>query len=242
VISFCLGLLTFIAIPAIAPSLSLSVQRRIGDWCYKSCLRAYGQAAVAWRELGGAELKPLNVNDEESLARVVLSSGTLGDDKELPFKDFDDRVGRLYGKSIAIVPERVPLAVDAEIAEVGHWLDERDGRATDEHSADPFVPVGDGLRAANPLDALTVAAKGVSPLNIDSAREMTEARFDRYGSGVGAVETAATIMSFAVGAGVAAGLVYLREQVLGGAGGPPGGTVTIPGAVDLATQVVGVMV
>lgn len=246
-ISFCSGLLAFIAIPAIASTLAMDIRLRVGRYCYKSCMKIYGQAAIAWRSLGGPELKPLKVNDEEGLARVVLSSGTLGDDKVLPFEDYDNRIHRLQGKPLAVIPEIFPAAVDAELAEVSHWFEQhaqQRGFETDD-GVDPFLPMSDGLRAAHPFDVLALAPKGIKPENIETAKKVTKNRFSKYGGMPGAVEAGATMLAFAVGAGAVMGMVYVRQEVLGiggGGGGGPSGVPLPPGMIaDVAVQTLGVI-
>jgi len=88
-------------VPVLGNSLPTLYQRKIGQWCYRSAMRGYGEIALVWRELGGPELKPLKVDDEEGVARVILSSGTLGDDKTLSFEDIDRRLHRLHGRPLA---------------------------------------------------------------------------------------------------------------------------------------------
>jgi hypothetical protein len=199
---------------------------------------------------GGPELKPLKVNDEENLARVILSSGTLGDDKVLPFEDYDNRIYRLQSKPLAIVPEVFPAAVDAELAEVGEWFEEHSQEHGFEHEGgiDPHLPVSSGLRAAHPFNVVALAARGIKPENIESAKQITKNRFQKYGGMPGAVEAGVTMIAFGVGAGAVAGMMYLRQEVMGMGGGggavPEGGVpLSVPPetVVEVAVQTVGVI-
>lgn len=248
VLAFSSGLLAFLLVPVLGNSLPTLYQRKIGQWCYGSAMRAYGEIALVWRELGGPELKPLEVDDKEGVARVVLSSGTLGDDKTLAFEDIDRRLHRLHGRPLAVVPETIPVAVDAELAEMGHWFD-RKGSAGEfdagEERVDPYLPMSDKLRAAHPFDVGHLAPASIGPQQIQTAKDMMQAAYDKYGGGVGAVESAATLLAFAGGAGVVAGLFYLRDQIVGGGGAPDIGnsTVGIPAQVDpgLVADLLGVI-
>jgi hypothetical protein len=240
VLAFSTGLLAFLLLPTVAQSLPRLYQLKIGQWCYSSAMRSYGEIAIVWRELGGPELKPLKVDDEEGVARVILSSGTLGDDKDLAFEDIDRRLHRLHGRPLAVVPEIMPVAVDAEMAEMGHWFDQKGSAGEFDAGADrvdPYLPMSDQLRAAHPFDTAHLAPASIGPQQIQTAKDMMEAAYSKYGGGVGAVESAATLIAFAGGAGVVAGLFYVRDQVVAG-GGDVGGlgnqTVGIPAQVDPA--------
>lgn len=229
-ISLLLGIMVYVALPALAPSLSLPAQLKIGRSHYSLAMRCYGQAAIVWRTLGGPKLKPVSIDDEQSLGQVTLSSGTLSDDQELPFKDPDSRLYRLHKKPLAVVPELMPAAVDAELAEVGHWARQHDlerGIISD-GVVDPYVRVSNSLRAINPLDALHVAGKHVEPEFIESAKQLTEARYHKYKGGIGAVETAATLAAFATGAGGVVGIVYVKRQIMEDGGSSATSSVSLP--------------
>jgi hypothetical protein len=226
VISFALGALLFLGLPALGPSLSLPLRVWLGRAYLSLSMKGWGMLAVVWRLLGGPKLKPMQLDDEGKTAEITLSSGKLSDDQTLPFKDPDSRLHRLQGKPLAIVPEPWPAAVDAELSEVGHWIDQKgstQGFERGDQTVDPYVPMRDSLRAINPMDAIYAAAKGVDPENVKTAKELTEARFELYGRDIGAVETAATLLAFATTAGAVVGMVYVKEEVIASGGGGGGG-------------------
>lgn len=228
------GLLTFLSIGLVASILPAPLRAGVARWQYGLAMRSYGQAVIVWRDLGGPELMSMQVDDEEKVANATLSSGVLSDDKQLPFRDPDNRMYRLQGKSLTIVPETMPAAVDAEVAELGHWHREhRQYNGVESGDGiDPWVEVGPELRAANPLDAIEIAPNGVAPENINSTREHTKERFSKYGRAIGVAETAGVITGFGAGAFGMLGLQYMRQSLLGpGTGGGGGGidtTVPIP--------------
>lgn len=231
VISLSLGVLTFVGLALVAGLLPAGFQTSIARWYYGLSMKSFGQAVLVWRNLGGPELKSMGVDDEEKVAKATLSSGVLSDDKELPFKDPDNRMHRLQGKALAVVPEAVPAVVDAEVAEMGHWHRQHRRRngVESEEQVNPWVTVDRGLRAANPLDAVEVAPNGVKPENINSTREHTKERFSKYGRAIGVAETAGVITGFGAGAFGMLGLEYFRSSLLGsGSGGGGGVDTTVP--------------
>lgn len=247
-VAFFGGILIYIGSAALGPALALDLRLWLGRFHYQQWMRAYGKCAIVWRLLGGPSIKPVDVDDETKSAEVVLDSGTLSDDQSLPFRDPDSRIYRLHKKPLAIIPEAMPSAVDAELAEVAHWREQKrkdEGivHQTDagETRVDPFIDISSGLRAAHPLDAMHMAVKSTEPEFVKTAKMMTQAKYEKYGSGIGAKETASVLVSFAVGAGVVMGAVYLRTEVMASDGGS-GGTVDFPpGMVDLALQTVEVL-
>jgi hypothetical protein len=245
VISLSLGLLAFAGAALIGAMLPAQLRTGIARWYWSQAMTAFGPAALVWRDLGGPELMSMAVDDEEKVAKATLSSGVLSDDKDLPFRDPDNRMHRLGGQSLAVVPEAIPAVVDAEVAEMGHWHRQHrrgDGLQT-EDGVNPWVDIGGGLRAANPLDAVELTLNGVRPESINSARKHTQERFAKYGRVVGVAETAGVLTGFGAGAFGMLGLQYFRQQLLGGGGGStPGGgvdtTVPIPPGMLTPDQLV----
>lgn len=247
-VAFFGGVLIYIGGAALGPALAMDLRLWLGRWHYRQFMRSFGEAAIVWRLLGGPSIKPISVDDETKTAEVVLDSGTLSDDQTLPFRDPDDRIYRLHKKPLAIIPEAMPSAVDAEVAEVGAARERKrkeEGIIREVDGAtrvDPFVEVPSTLRAVNPVDALHLATKSTEPEFIKTAQMMTEAKYEKYGSGIGAKETASVLVSFAVGAGVVMGAVYLRTEVMGQGGGTGGGTVPFPpGMLDIGLQTLGAL-
>lgn len=254
-IAASLGLLVYLLPPVLARGLPGELQESIGDFYYRQSLRSFESVAFVKRVIGGYELLPIAVDDEQKHAQVTLSSGVVSDDKTLPFDDPDGRIGRLFAKPIALVYEGVPAAIDAELAELAHWTNQK---ATDEgieHETttvkthdetgtarevetkviDPYVEVPTALRAADPLDALSLVCKDVEPENIETTKQLTRERFAKYGSRIGMMEML-TFTGFAIGLGGVAAVEYMRSEILdrGPGGGsvntglPPLGQVAVP--------------
>jgi hypothetical protein len=224
-IFFSFGLLIYLGVPALGGVMPLQWRLAIGSWYYSMSLRSFRKLALVRRILGGYELLPIDVDDEEMSAQVTLSSGLLSDDKNLPFKDPLNVVKRLHKKPATLLIEKVPAAIDAELAEIGYWTEQKaiDVGLEDQEKVDPFIDVSRGLRVADPVDALNVVSKDISPENIKTAKEMTKRRFEKYGSNVGMVEGVATFMGFAVGIGGTVFIWYLKNKsaVTSGGGGQP---------------------
>lgn len=256
------GLLVYLLPPVLAPLLPLDVRERIGLFYYKQSLRSFEQVAFVRRVIGGYELLPIAVDDEQKLAQVTLSSGIVSDDKTMRFSDPDGRIGRLFSKPVALVFEDVPAAIDAEVSELAYWVNQkitdeglehtelaeakRDGdfsQHVETSVIDPYVSVATRLRAVDPMDALSLVCKDVDPENIETTKQLTKKRFEKYGQRVGMAETIATAIGFAFGMGGVAAMRYFNQNIMdnaGGGGGPsppiPMGQV-LPPAVDLLAGV-----
>lgn len=224
------GLLLYLAPPALAPLLPMEWRLKIGHYYFGQCSKSFRNLAFVRRLLSGYELHPIGVDDEQRLAQVTLSSGIISDDKKLPFKDPDDRISRLYQKPTAVVPEILPAAVDAELAEMAHWVQQkelneglhRDGRV------DPYVRVKDSLRLVDPMDVINLVGKDVEPENVETCTQLTKQRFEKYNANIGLAETLGTLTGFAFGVGAVAGIQYLQQNLLDGGGGGASAPVEIP--------------
>lgn len=256
VISFATGLLGFMLPALIGGSLPVQLRQRVARWYFGMSQSSFRQTALVWRTLGGPELMPVGIDDEQRLAQVTLSSGLISDDNTLPFKDPDDRIHRLQGKPFAVIPELLPAAVDAEVATISHWFREHDrseGRVEETSGGDirvnPYPTMDPSLRLVNPLDSMfLLGGNGVEPSYIETAKQITKQRFEKYGSRIGAAETLGTLMGFGAGVGGVAGIQYLRQNTLAGSGGGGGGdTLPIPpgtvvnDAVPLLVDLAGVI-
>lgn len=244
-ISLSFGFMCYLLVAAAGGMAPVDVQTRIGRFYYSLAMKSFGQVAIVRRLLGSYELLPIGVDDNHKVAEVTLSSGVISDDKKLPFKDPDNRLKRLFAKPLALVVEDIPAAVDAELSEFGYWAREHDIsrgilRADGgTKKIDPYFRMSDGLRIVDPLDSLALVPKAIQPENIETAKQLTKKRFEKYAGRFGVVETAGLILGFAVGAGGVAAMQYIRERVLpGGGGGAPGlpdvgsfglgGTIMVP--------------
>lgn len=243
ILAAVLGFLVYVAVPVSAVSAPVEWRKKIGTFYFKLGTRALKQFTLVRRVLSGYDVKPINVDNEQKLLKVTLSSSTLGDDEEYRFADPDNRVMRLFNRPIALAYEKVPAAVDAELSEWGHWAIEKkneEGLVVEdagEEKVDPYVEASDEMRLVDPVDVFALVPNNVDPENIKTTEKLTEKRFEKYGSGVGLKESLRVMIGFAVGMGGVVGVRYVNEEMIdGGGGGPPGsgivGNETLQAAID----------
>lgn len=247
-VAFQFGLLVAIVLPLLGQVVAMDLRQAITKRYYKMAETVMGPSAIVWRRLGRPTLKPISIDDEREVAEVVQSSGTLSEDQKLPFRDPADAKHPLFSKQVMIVPEGIPAAVDAKMAELAHWWDikaSRDGLEDEQGRVDPYVALTDTARSVNPLDILYALDTDTTPEDVKTAERHTRARFQKYGGRPTAKEAGAMFVSFAVGAGMVMALVYVREEVIGGTGGGGGGggvSVPIPpgsiGTFDFVMQTI----
>lgn len=242
-IAASLGLLVYLLVPVLANFYPVEIRESIGRTYLKLGARCLKQFTFVRRVLSGYDVLPITVDDEKKLLKVTLKSSTLGDDDEYQFKDPDNRIQRLFGKPVALAYEEVPAAIDAELAELGHWVREKQmnsglwsGDLDDKESVeiDPYVPMSDKLRLVDPIDVFELVSNDVDPENIKTAEKLTEMRYKEYGSDIGMAETVSTIMGFIVGVAGVAGVQYLRNQIMDGGGSGSGVDVPVNPMVDTA--------
>jgi hypothetical protein len=219
------GFLLYLVLAVGGQSLPVELRKRIADFYFQLGMRSYRQVALVRRVIGKYELKPIKINDAENTAELTLDSGLLGEDKTLPFKNPDDRIYRLYGKPLAVVPGNVPFAGDAELAEIGEALSEKaqkqsiSWQSDDTHHADPYVQLRTSLRAVDPTDIGHVVPNGVQPQNVATTKKMTKKRYEKYTDRVGAKEALAAGMSFLMGAGGVMIIKYVQSKLIDESGG-----------------------
>ena len=248
-IAFCSGLLVYLAIPLLGDMYPIEVRERIGQFYLGLFARAYKQWAIVRRVLGTYDVLGIDVDAEHKRMEVTLDGSIVGSDKTHPFNDPDNRIGRYLKKPMAITYEKVPAAVDAELAEVGHWVEEKArneglNRTTPDDeppAADPYVRMDDGLRLVDPADAHALVDTAVSPENLHTAKELTKRRFDEYGGDIGVIEAAQVLTGFVVGVGTMVGIAYARSQFLDqpiNGGGVSGNPIPIPpsGMIDVVVS------
>lgn len=224
IISLGFGLLFYLGLSAIGPAVNITARKRIGEFYFGLAARSFQQVALVRRTLAGYDLLPIGVNDEQKHAQVTLSSGIIGDDKKLPFKDPDNRIKRWQNKPFAVVPEMVPAAVDAELAEIGHYLQRHDeeGGIEKGDKIDPYIEASDELRLVDPVDAVYLITKNAQPEYVETAEQFTKERLSKYGSKIGLAETVGVITGYLVGVGGVVGIRYVQTRLLGGGGGGDG--------------------
>jgi hypothetical protein len=230
-VAFMTGVLALILLAVVGQIVAVDLRKRLVNPYFKWAETVMGPSAIVWRRLGRPTLKPIAIDDEREVAEVTQSSGVLSDDVKLPFRDEADAKAPLFKHQLTVVPEGVPAAVDAELAELAHWFDQHAKRSglRNGDQFDPFVPLPDKARSVNPLDVTAALDVDVTPEDAKTVERHTEARFEKYGGMPSAKEAGAMLVTFGVGAGVVMFAVYLRQEVLGGGGGgaPEGGTVPI---------------
>lgn len=228
------GFLAYLSIPMLGDLYPIDVRQRVGEFYLGLFARAYKQFAVVRRVLSGYDVLSIDVDAEQKLMEVSLEGSVIGSDKTHRFNDPDNRIARYAQKPVALAYEKVPAAIDAELAEIGHWANEKakDTGMTDGDRADPFVEVPDSIHLVDPAEAFALVGNDVSPENIETAEELTKKRFELYGRSVGVAEMLSVFMGFAFGVGGVAALGYVRQNLLDGAGGGGvGGGIPIPPSV-----------
>lgn len=230
IVALGLGFLVYLIPPAFAALAGINVQRKIGNFYFDLSAKSFKQVALVRRMLSGYELLPIGVNDEEKHAQVTLSSGILGDDKKLPFKDPDQRIKRWCNKPFAIVPETVPAAVDAELSELGYWWarhDEENGIVSN-GKVQSYFTGETGHRLIDPMDAVYLLVKDAEPESVETAKQLTKQRFSKYGNRLGLSETVGVVGGYIAGAGIVMVVRYVQTNVIEGGGGGMGGGSPVP--------------
>lgn len=240
-----LGVITYAGIPMLVMSAPIELREAVGRKYHSLAARALKQFVFLRRILSGYDVEPISVDDEQKLLKVTLSSSRLGEDNTYPFTDPDNRIARLYNKPVALAYEAVPAAVDAELAEIGEWTDEKvqqdgglwHGDLDDPESVryDPWVPMSSGLRLVDPMEVFNIVGNDVDPEMVKTAEKKTQKRFEKYGGGVSPVQLMSGVLGFFAGLGGIILLRYVEQKLLGGGGGAPDPT-TLP--IQLASDMV----
>lgn len=239
-IAASLGFMIYLLVPVVAGTMDIHTKLRVGTAYYKMQARGLRQFTYLRRVLSGYDLIPIRVDAEKKLLKLTLDSKIARGKDEYPFNDPDNRIKRLFNKPVALAFELVPAAIDAELAEEGHWLREKreeeglwTGDFDDPDSdveVDPYFRMPDHLHLVDPIDAFNLIPNDVDPENVKSAVEWTKQRFSKYGSRVGISEAIGTILGFLAGAGAVVGMRYVNHQLLDGAagGGVSGPVIDVP--------------
>jgi len=225
------GLMVYLAIPAVVMNAPVHIRQRVGRFYLKLAARSFKQFTLVRRVLSGYDVLPIKVDDEQKLLQATLSSSTLGSDNKFRFADPDNRIKRLFNKPVALCFELVPAAIDASMAEWGHWVNEK---ATDKGfwsadylkqpndvAVDTYVETGDGLRIIDPVDAFNIVGNDVDAENIKTTEQLTKKRYEKYNPGMGLKQTARVAIGFAMGAGGFVGIQYFNEEIMGSGGSGP---------------------
>lgn len=234
-IALSLGYLLYLGLPFAVQSLSIHKRHPVGNWYLRKAVRALKHFAIVRRTLSGYSIYRLGVDDDrDDLLEITLDSSTLGSDKKFRFKDPDSRMKRILSKPLALAYQKVPAAIDAELAELGHAVREKNlqqpmiiKREEEPNVVDMHVPVEDGIHLVDLVDTFELVPNAVDPLNIQTAEEKTKERFN-FGSNVGLKESAGMVMGYIVGAGGTAGIKYLNNNVSGFGGGGGGQLPEVP--------------
>lgn len=230
-LAFTFGLFFYILVPVLGQAYPIEYRTRIGRQYLKWGVIAIGQFAFVRRILSGLDVLEIDVDDEQKILNVTLSSSTIGDDNLFGFTDPDNRVKRLFNRPVAVAYEVVPANLSPELAELAHHYREHDiengavrGTESDTEPdiADPWVETTDGLCVIDPKDILELVPNSVDPENLKTAAELTRQRYSMYGNRINLETTLAVVIGFVAGVGGIAGLQYVQQNLLesGGAGKP----------------------
>jgi hypothetical protein len=242
VLAASLGFLVYLAVPFVVMTAPVELRRKVGEWYLKKASKCLKQFVFVRRVLSGYDVLPISVDDEQKLLTTTLSSSLAGEDNEYRFQDPDNRIKRLWNKPVALAFEQIPVAIDAELAELGKALHEKDvtdgiwhGDLTDPDSVevDPWLTVKKGLQCVDPVDAYRLVINDVDAENIKTAEKLTKKRYEKYGDGVSAVQLMSGAIGFFSGLGGMMALKFFQNKFLDGGGG--GGGVPespVPIAID----------
>lgn len=240
------GFMVYLAIPILVTSAPVHIREKVGTFYLKLSARCLKQFAFVRRVLSGYDVFPISVDNEQKLLNVTLSSSKLGSDSEYEFNDPDNRILRLFSKPVALTYEGIPAAVDAELAEIGHWVREKDNNEglwsgdfndPDSVKIDPYVEMSDSLRLCDPIDTFELVTNGVDPENIKTTEKLTKKRFEKYRNSIGATEVLSTVVGFFSGVGGMVVLEYINTKLLDGEGGSSVDIPMNPGFVDVSALV-----
>jgi len=223
-IAASLGFLVYILIALLAFVAPITIREQIGHFYLKLGARCLKQFTFVRRVLSGYDVHVIEVDEEQKLLSVTLSSPLLGEDNEYRYQDPDNRILRLFNKPVSINFELVPAAVDAELAEAGHHVREKktdEGLWDGDHETnpddvvvDPFVETSDELRLIDPMDTFNLVSNDVDPEDIKTAEKKTLKRFEKYGASFDAVQFLSGAMGFAVGIGGVMALQFFQQKII----------------------------
>lgn len=220
-----------VAIPFTSFLLPPKLRKQIGDFYASNAARLLEQFTYVRRVLSGYDILTIDVDAEKKLLEVTLEGSAMPGraDKTFRFSNPDDRIKRLFKKPVALAYEQVPAAIDAKLAEIGHWVREKDTAKglNQGEKVDPYVPMPDGLHIADPLDAYELIPNSVTPENITTTEKLTERRFEKYGTPVGLREGLSGAIGIAAGVGTVLFVDYFKKTLLHDSGSGPG-SVDIP--------------
>lgn len=225
------GFMLYVIIPVGAMAAPVHIREKIGTFYLKLGSKSLKQFTFVRRVLSGYDILPIGVDDEQKLLEVTLSGSTLGEDNQYRFADPDNRIGRLFNKPIALAFELVPAAVDAELSEWGHYIDEKaedHGLIDDEGErtrVDPYVEADSNLRLVDPMDFYSAVTNDVDSENIKTAEKITKKRYEKYGDGIDMAQTLRVLIGFGVGATAIILMHYINTEMMSGGGGPPGSDI-----------------
>lgn len=241
-----LGFMIYLAVPFVVMTFPIEVRHKVGTFYFEKAAKCLKQFVFVRRVLSGYDVLPINVDDEQKLLKVTLTSNLTKDDNEYRFQDPDNRIKRLYNKPVALAYEQVPAAIDAEMAELGHWLHEKnvneglwsgDMQEPDSVTVDPWLKMKRGLRLVDPLDAYQLVVNDVDAENIKTSEQLTKKRFEKYGSGVSAVQLMSGVLGFFAGIGGMMALKFFNQKVLDGGGGAPESPIPVMIGIGIDTVV-----
>jgi len=227
------GFMLYFLIPVATIAAPVEIRQTVGTFYLKLGSKALKQFTFVRRVLSGYDIIPIDVDDEQKLLEAKLSGSTLGENTNHRFGDPDNRIGRLFSKPVALTDELIPAVVDAELAEWGHWIREKqehDGLLADggeRARVDPYVEAESALRLVDPRDFHAAVANDIDSERIKTAEKKTKQRFEKYNPGVDIAQTLRVLLGFAVGGGAIIVMHYVNSEFMGSGGpsGPPGSGV-----------------
>jgi len=131
VLAVVFGMMLYFMVPVLSNVAPVEIRQTVGTFYLKLGAKCLKQFTFVRRVLSGYDILPISVDDEQKLLQVTLSGSTLGEDTQYRFADPDNRIKRLFNKPVALAFELVPSAIDASMAEWGHWANEKENNEGD---------------------------------------------------------------------------------------------------------------
>lgn len=209
-ISFGLGLVAFMGPALLAPMLPAPMQQAIVskyEW-----LTAYSlwRPTLTRRELGGHSLTWRTFDKEKRQDEV---------DEDLDIHDPDNRISRWAGKPFAGVYEDTPVAVDADLSELGehhHRHCQEDRHDPGDGRVNPYVEVDDSLQLCDFKNAYHLIPNAADPSDAETVQSYIARAMAKYGRSFSRTEALLGLIGFLGGLG---SVVMIQRYILKGSGG-----------------------
>lgn len=216
VISLGGGLSLYFLPALLAPSFGPRWQQKILSLYEWLAAMAYWRPTLVRRELGGYDLTSRSHDREKKMDEV---------DDGLDLTDPDDRINRWRSKPLAGMYGKTPVAVDADLAELGEAWHEHVERGhhdppNREDAVNLYAEVEDDLVLADLKNAIYCIPNDADPSDAETVKSYVQRGMAGFRSSVTTTEALVGVMGLMGGLG---GVVFLQRYILKTAGSGSGG-------------------